>query len=78
MKDFVIKVNNVKYKAKNLDDNFVQFVEEKLKESGVEIGEGEEVDNPVDKLFLAYLRLAGRYYKYEREIEKLIKAIDID
>ena len=73
MKDLAITINGVRYKAKNLDDNFAKFVEENLETAGV----ASNKDNRADKLLSAYLSLAKRYYSCEQEIEDLIKSIEL-
>ena len=69
MKDIALTVNGIRFKAKNLDDDFARFVEEQLAESGVHANR----DNAAEKLFLAYLRLAAQNYNYEKEIAEIIE-----
>jgi hypothetical protein len=73
MKDFVITINGVRYKAKKLDQNFAQFVEDTLEEVDVSTNK----DNKIERIFYAYLNLAKKYYKCEREIENIIKDIEL-
>jgi hypothetical protein len=70
MRDLTLTVNGLRFKAKNLDDEFAAYVEKLLEESGVHSNR----DNPAEKLFLAYLRLAAQSYNYEKEIEEIIEA----
>ena len=72
MKEVAISINGTKYRAKKLDDEFADFVKDKLKESGIMF----DRDNSAEKLFLAYLKLAGRYYNYEKEIDEIIEEIE--
>ena len=72
MREITISINGVKYKAKKLDDEFANFIESNLKESGIDL----EKDNTPEKLFMAYLRLASKYHKHEREIEEIIAEIE--
>jgi len=69
MKDLVLTVNGIRLKAKNLDEDFARYVEGQLEDSGVQANR----DNPAEKLFLAYLRLAAKNYNYEKEIEEIIE-----
>jgi len=68
MRDIALTVNGLRFKAKNLDDDFARYVTEQLEESGVHFNR----DNPSEKLFLAYLRLAAKNYNYEKEIKEII------
>jgi len=72
MKDIVITVNGIRYKAKKLDEKFADFVESEMKDAGL-IFNG---DNSAEKLFVAYLKLAGKSYNYEQEIEEIIREIE--
>ena len=72
MKDLTLTVNGLRLKAKNLDDEFAAYVERLLEESGVHANR----DNPAEKLFLAYLRLAAQSYNYEKEIEEIIEELE--
>lgn len=72
MKKIALTVNGMRFKTKEMDDTFVDFIEQSLHSSGIELHE----DNSVEKLFIAYLKLAGKYHKSEKEIEEMI--IDID
>ena len=72
MKEITLSINGIKYKAKKLDDEFADFIQKSLKESGLNL----EGDNSAERLFVAYLRLAGKYHKYEKEIEEIISEIE--
>ena len=72
MRDLAIKVNGIRYKAKRLDSEFADFVEKEMKESGISF----DAENSAEKLFAAYLRLAGKSYNYEKEIEDIIREIE--
>jgi hypothetical protein len=69
MRDLALTVNGIRFKVKNLDDDFARYVEESLEESGVHFNR----DNAAEKLFLAYLRLAAKNHNYEKEIEEIIE-----
>ncbi len=73
MKDLAITINGIRYRAKNLEYNFAKFIENSLEESGVTTNK----DNAAKELFLAYLNLAKKHYKCEKEIEDLIKSIEL-
>ncbi len=73
MKDLTITIDGTKYKVRDLDFNFAKFVEDSLEEEGVMTNK----NNKVEKLFRAYLSLAQKYCKQEKEIEDLAKSIDI-
>jgi hypothetical protein len=72
-KDFILTIAGLKYKAKNLDSNFLEFVEEHLNEVGI----GNNKDNSVKSLFFAYLTLAKKHYICEQEIEEIVKNIEL-
>ena len=72
MTEITLSINGVKYKAKKLDEEFAEFIEKSLKESGLSL----EGDNSAERLFIAYLRLAGKYHMQEREIEDIIEEIE--
>jgi hypothetical protein len=72
MREVTVSINNVKYKAKKLDDSFADFIERNLRESGVSL----ESDNSAERLFVAYLRLAGKFRSHEKEIEEIIENIE--
>ena len=68
MRDLALTVNGIRFKAKNLDDDFAKYVEEQLEDSGVHFNR----DNSAEKLFLAYLRMAAKNHNYEKEIAEII------
>ena len=72
MKKVALTVNGMRFKTKEMDDTFVNFIEQNFHSSGIELHE----DNSAEKLFIAYLKLAGRYHKSEKAIEEMI--VDID
>ena len=63
----------MRFKTKELDDDFVDFIEESLKSSSIALDE----DNSAEKLFIAYLKLSAKYYKSEKDIEEILLDIDI-
>ena len=72
MKEITLTINGVKYKAKKLNDEFADFIQKSLKESGISL----EGDNSAERLFIAYLKLAGKYHMQEKEIEEIITEIE--
>ena len=72
MREVTLSINGIKYKAKKLDDDFANFIEKSLKESGLNL----DGDNSAERLFIAYLRLAGKYHMHEKEIEDIISEIE--
>jgi len=72
MREIAVTVDGTRYKAKKLDHRFADFLEEDLKSAGVYL----DRDNSAEKLFIAYLRLAGRWYNYEKEIDEIMKSIE--
>ncbi len=73
MRKVALTVNGMRFKTKELDDGFVDFVENHFGDAQINLHE----DNSAEKLFIAYLKLAGKYYKSEKEIENLINEIEI-
>lgn len=69
MRELALTVNGIRFKVKNLDDDFAAYVEKTLEESGLHFNR----DNAADKLFHAFLHLAARSYDYEKEIEQIIR-----
>jgi len=69
MKDLALTVNGIRFKVRNLDDGFADYVERMLEKSGVHFNR----DNPPEKLFNACLQLAAQSYEYEKEIEEIIR-----
>jgi hypothetical protein len=72
-KKISITIGGVRYKAKITNSEFIKFVEELLEEFDITTNK----DNGVDKFFYAYLQLAGKYYKCEKEIENIINSIEL-
>jgi len=72
MREIAVTVNGTRYKAKKLDEAFAEFVEEDLRSSGVYL----DRDNDAERLFIAYLRLASRWYHYEQEIDGILESIE--
>ena len=69
MRDLALTVNGIRFKVKNLDNDFAAYLEKTLEDSGLHFNR----DNPADKLFNAFLQLAARSYDYEKEIEQIIE-----
>jgi hypothetical protein len=74
MNEIAVTIAGNRYKAKNLDESFVKFVEEDLKSAGVML----DRDNSAEQLFGAYLRLANKWYHYEQEIDEILSSIEIE
>ncbi len=74
MTEISVTIDGGRYKAKNLDESFAEFVANDLKNSDVHL----DRDNSAEKLFIAYLRLASRWHNYEKEIDTILADIEID
>ncbi len=72
MRKVALTVNGMRFKTKELDEGFVDFVEGHFRDAQINLHE----DNSAERLFIAYLKLAGRYYRDEREIKDLLKEIE--
>ena len=72
MRDIAVTIDGGRYKAKNLDDNFADFIEGDLKNSNMHLDQ----DNSAETMFIAYLRLASRWYNYEKEIDQILDDIE--
>lgn len=70
--DLTLSVKGLRIKAKKLDNNFYEFIQEDLAKSNVDISQ----DNSIEALFTAYLRLAAKAHNYDREIESIISQIE--
>ncbi len=73
MKRVSLTIDGMRFKTKEMDDGFVDFVEKNLKETQIDING----DNKLEQFFIAYLKLAGKHYQNEKEINNLIKNIKI-
>jgi hypothetical protein len=71
MKKVALTVSGTRYEIK-LEDDFADFVNRDLQESGVAL----DRDNSPSALLKAYLRLAKQNNSYEDEIELLIETLD--
>ncbi len=72
MRKVALTVNGMRFKTKELDDGFVDFVEDHFRDAQINLHE----DNSAERLFIAYLKLAGRYYRDDKEIRNLLKEIE--
>ena len=72
MRKVALTINSLRYKTKDLDDKFVDFVEESMVGGDIDL----YGDNSAEKLFIAYLKLAGKLYENEKEIEKLLLELE--
>jgi len=70
--DLTVSIKGLRIKAKKLDTDFYEFIENDLAKSGVDI----KRDNSIEALFTAYLRLAAKAHNYDKEIESIIKEIE--
>lgn len=68
MKKVALTVDSMRFKTKELDDSLVEFIEENLRSSSIELHE----DNSAEDLFIAYLKLASKYYNNEKGIEEIL------
>jgi hypothetical protein len=71
MRKVALTVDGMRFKTKDLDEGFVGFVENHFRDAQIELHE----DNSAEALFIAYLKLAGKYYKDEKEIENLLQEL---
>lgn len=72
MRKVALTVNGMRFKTKELDEGFVDFVEDHFRDAQINLHE----DNSAERLFIAYLKLAGKYYRDEKEIKNLLKEIE--
>jgi len=72
MRKVALTVNGMRFKTKELDDGFVDFVEDHFRDAQINLHE----DNSAERLFIAYLKLAGKYYRDDKEIKNLLKEIE--
>jgi len=72
MRKVALTVNGLRFKTKELDEKFVDFVEDHFRDAKIQLHE----DNSAEDLFIAYLKLAGKYYRNEKEIETLLQEIE--
>jgi len=73
MRKVALTINSMRFKTKDLDDKFVDFVEESMKESDIDL----YGDNSAEKVFIAYLKLAGKQFESEKELQELVSELDI-
>jgi len=72
MRKVSLVIDGMRFKTKELDDRFVDFVENHLNDAQIQLHE----DNSAEALFVAYLKLADKCYKDEKEIQSLIDAVE--
>jgi len=70
--DIALTINGTRFKVKNLDKEFADYIEKILEKEGVHFNR----DNPAERLFHAFLQLAANSFDYEQEIEDIIKEVD--
>jgi len=67
--DIAITIDGTRFRVKNLDREFANYVEKILEKEGVHFNR----DNSAERLFHAFLQLAANSFNYEQEIEEIIK-----
>ncbi len=67
-----LTVNNLRIKTKELDEDLAEYIENSLKDGGMSL----RADNPAEKLFVAYLKLANRCHNLNSEIENLSNSLE--
>jgi len=72
MRDLALTIDGGRYKAKNLDDAFAEFIENDLSNADLHL----DRDNSAEQMFIAYLRLASRWYNYEKEIDQILHDVE--
>jgi hypothetical protein len=72
MRDIAVTIAGGRYRAKSIDESFADFIEEDMKNSGIQL----DRDNSAEKMFVAYLRLISRWYNYEKEIDQILDSIE--
>ena len=72
MRDIALTIDGGRYKAKNLDDTFADFIENDLVNADLHLHR----DNSAEQMFIAYLRLASRWFNYEKEIDQILHDVE--
>lgn len=72
MRRVELTVNNLRIKTKELDEDLAEYIENSLKDGGMSL----RADNPAEKLFVAYLKLANRCHNLNSEIENLSNSLE--
>jgi len=74
MQEIAITIKGDRVVAKKLEESFVDFIKADLESSDIHL----DRDNGVKEIFRAYLRLASRWYNYEKEIDQILYEIEKD
>ena len=72
MRDIALTIDGTRYRAKNLDESFADFIESDLSDADMHL----DRNNTAEQMFHAYLRLASRWYHYEKEIDQILHEIE--
>ena len=72
MRRVELSVNNLRIKTKELDEDLAEYIEQSLKDGGVSL----RADNPTEKLFVAYLKLANQCHNLNGEIDNLCDSLE--
>ena len=72
MQKVALTVNGMRYTTRDLDEAFVAFANKQFTDAQLSL----EEDNSAESLFIAYLKLADKYYKAEKEAESLLKKLE--
>jgi len=72
MQEIAITIKGDRVVAKKLEESFVDFIKADLESSDIHL----DRDNGVKEIFRAYLRLASRWYNYEKEIDQILYEIE--
>ena len=74
MQEIAITIKGERVVAKKLEESFAEFVKADLEGADIHLNR----DNSVKEIFRAYLRLASRWYNYEKEIDQILYEIEKD
>ena len=72
MRDLALTIDGNRYRAKNLDEAFADFIENDLAHAEIHL----DRDNSAERMLHAYLRLASRWYNYEKEIDQILQDVE--
>lgn len=72
MRKIELSINNLRIKTKELDDGLASYIEKSLEDGGVSL----RADNPAEKIFVAYLKLANRCHNINLQIDELADSLE--
>jgi len=72
MRRVELSISNLRIKTKELDELLADYIEDSLKDGGLSL----RTDNPAEKLFIAYLKLANKCHNMEQEINQLADSLE--